>query len=100
MQVIALMAFLLEKRRVDHPFLIAAPAAVVDNWDKELRRWVPGLSWIVYKGAAEARATLFRSQACPLIFPWRQCAKSFHGLTIRPFPFSSTPGAERLSSCW
>lgn len=67
MQAIALVAFLLEERQVRSPFLIAAPAAVLDNWGKELRLWLPTLRWTFYRGSASERSSIFNQQASSLM---------------------------------
>ncbi len=56
MQVIALLAHLLEAKREQGPFLIAAPASVLPNWEAELRAWAPALRVLVYRGSATNRA--------------------------------------------
>jgi len=60
--VLALVAFLVE-RGVKEPFLIAAPAAVVANWEREVAAWLPDLACVAYKGNADMRADIFQSQA-------------------------------------
>jgi hypothetical protein len=59
--VIALVAYLVE-RGVNDPFLIAAPAAVVANWERELDAWLPSLAYVAYKGTADKRVDIFESQ--------------------------------------
>lgn len=61
-QVIALMAHLVEHQGVGEPFLIAAPAAVVDNWMRELDAWAPALPAVTYRGNAATRAHAFATQ--------------------------------------
>ena len=60
-QVLALLAYLIETRNVCRPFLIAAPAAVVANWEKEVAAWLPQLKVITYRGPAATRITLFET---------------------------------------
>ena len=64
--MISLMAFLIESRGVKSPFLVAAPAAVMDNWARELALWVPQLAVIVYKGAADIRAGILEEHVRPV----------------------------------
>ena len=59
--MLALVAYLVE-RGVREPFLIAAPAAVVANWEREAAAWLPGLTCVAYKGNAATRADIFDSQ--------------------------------------
>lgn len=66
-QVIALVVHVLEesKNSVDadfRPFLIAAPASVLPNWEREFATWAPDIHIISYKGNAEAREVIFFKQ--------------------------------------
>jgi hypothetical protein len=42
-QIIALVAYLVESRGSQGPFLVAAPASVLPNWAAEFKRWAPDL---------------------------------------------------------
>ncbi|XP_077202353.1 chromodomain-helicase-DNA-binding protein 1-like isoform X2 [Paroedura picta] len=56
-QTISLLVVLwgkLQKR----PFLILCPLSVLNNWKEELEKFSPGLSFVVYAGDKEERATL------------------------------------------
>ena len=44
------------------PFLIAAPASVLPNWDKEFARWAPEIKVVCYRGPAAEREELFRKE--------------------------------------
>lgn len=56
--MLALIAYLTETRKVDNAFLIAAPAAVVANWEKEAASWLPSAEVTVYKGSTAYRRDL------------------------------------------
>ena len=60
-QVLALLAYLIDTRSVCRPFLIAAPAAVVSGWEKEVAAWLPQLTVIPYRGPAANRIALFET---------------------------------------
>lgn len=64
-QVIALLAYLAETRGVSGPFLVAAPASVLPNWEAEFRAWAPALRLTVYRGNASERAGILTSKAWP-----------------------------------
>ena len=64
-QVIALLAYLAESRAITGPFLVAAPASVLPNWEAEFRAWAPALRLTVYKGSAIERASILTPKAIP-----------------------------------
>ncbi len=37
------------------PFLVVCPLGVVDNWERECKRWCPDLDVVVYKGSQPSR---------------------------------------------
>ena len=59
MQVLALVAYLVEFLDVQQTFLIAAPTAVVSNWAQELSKWTPSIPFLLHQGPADARADAF-----------------------------------------
>lgn len=63
-QVIALVAHCLDPSNSSKggPFLIAAPASVLPNWQRELARWAPELRVASYCGPAPDRERSFLSQ--------------------------------------
>ncbi|KAJ5351467.1 Helicase C-terminal [Penicillium brevicompactum] len=56
-QAISMIAFLKEKK-VEGPFLIAAPLSTVSNWVDEFARWTPEINTVLYHGTKEERAAL------------------------------------------
>ena len=42
-QAIALMSFLKDQKGIKGPHLVVCPNSVVGNWQKELKKWLPGL---------------------------------------------------------
>ncbi|CAL8093802.1 unnamed protein product [Calicophoron daubneyi] len=57
-QTIALITHLMEKKRVNGPFLIIVPLSVMSNWAMEFDRWAPSVKKILYKGSPQARRAL------------------------------------------
>ncbi|KAG5440202.1 hypothetical protein PCANB_001771 [Pneumocystis canis] len=49
-QTISLIAFLIEKKRQNGPFLIIVPLSTLTNWTLEFEKWAPSVTKIVYKG--------------------------------------------------
>uniref|UniRef100_A0A7S3YQB3 Uncharacterized protein n=1 Tax=Lotharella globosa TaxID=91324 RepID=A0A7S3YQB3_9EUKA len=58
-QSISLLAYVMEKKNNNGPFLVIAPMSTLhNNWATELGRWVPSMACIVYDGTKEARKKL------------------------------------------
>ncbi|XP_044308373.1 chromodomain-helicase-DNA-binding protein 1-like isoform X2 [Varanus komodoensis] len=56
-QAISLLVFL-SGRLNKRPFLILCPLSVLNNWEEELKRFSPSLSFMTYSGGKEKRAEL------------------------------------------
>ncbi|KAL4547969.1 hypothetical protein Ndes2526B_g07184 [Nannochloris sp. 'desiccata'] len=44
------------------PFLIAAPASVLPNWENEFKRWAPSIKVVSYRGPAAEREMKFQKE--------------------------------------
>ena len=62
LQVIALVAYLVQQRRPAGPFMVVAPSSLIVNWEQEFHHWAPSLKLVSYKGSADTRAALFTQQ--------------------------------------
>ncbi|GJP36174.1 hypothetical protein CLOM_g20699 [Closterium sp. NIES-68] len=71
-QVIALLCYLVEVKKIPGPFLIVAPASVLPNWVAEFGRWAPSLRVSRYSGMPDKRAAIFSRE----INPWMRCPPS------------------------
>lgn len=58
-QVMALIAYLMEHKGNNGPHLIIVPNAVLVNWKAELIRWLPTVRCIYYVGSKDERAKIF-----------------------------------------
>lgn len=54
-QTIALLAYLACYRNIWGPHLIVVPTTLILNWEKELKRWCPGLKVLTYYGSQRER---------------------------------------------
>uniref|UniRef100_A0A8C4PXU8 Uncharacterized protein n=1 Tax=Eptatretus burgeri TaxID=7764 RepID=A0A8C4PXU8_EPTBU len=54
-QTIALITYLMEKKKVNGPFLIIVPLSTLSNWVIEFDKWGPSVVKISYKGSPMAR---------------------------------------------
>jgi SWI/SNF-related matrix-associated actin-dependent regulator of chromatin subfamily A protein 2/4 len=57
-QTIALITYLMEKKKVNGPFLIIVPLSTLPNWVNEFARWAPSVINIVYKGDPQNRRNI------------------------------------------
>ncbi|GMP61416.1 hypothetical protein CsSME_00023893 [Camellia sinensis var. sinensis] len=67
-QVMALIAYLMEFKGNYGPHLIIVPNAVLVNWKSEFHNWLPSASCIFYVGAKDQRAKLFSQDVSALKF--------------------------------
>ncbi|KAK3028777.1 hypothetical protein RJ639_037998 [Escallonia herrerae] len=67
-QVMALIAYLMEFKGNYGPHLIIVPNAVLVNWKSELHTWLPSVSCIYYVGGKEQRSKLFSQEVCAMKF--------------------------------
>ncbi|KAL6128685.1 hypothetical protein ACLB2K_072040 [Fragaria x ananassa] len=67
-QVMALIAYLMEFKGNYGPHLIVVPNAVLVNWKSELHTWLPSVSCIYYVGSKDQRSKLFSQEVCALKF--------------------------------
>uniref|UniRef100_A0A8D8ZFZ1 ATP-dependent helicase brm n=1 Tax=Cacopsylla melanoneura TaxID=428564 RepID=A0A8D8ZFZ1_9HEMI len=57
-QTIALITYLMERKKVNGPFLIIVPLSTLSNWSLEFERWAPSVNVVAYKGSPHLRKTL------------------------------------------
>ncbi|XP_076275469.1 ATP-dependent helicase brm-like isoform X2 [Rhynchophorus ferrugineus] len=54
-QTIALITYLMEKKKVNGPFLIIVPLSTLSNWVLEFEKWSPSVLVVSYKGSPGGR---------------------------------------------
>lgn len=54
-QTIGLITHLMEKKRINGPFLIIVPLSTISNWMMEFDKWAPSVVKIAYKGSPNMR---------------------------------------------
>lgn len=57
-QTIALVTYLMERKRNHGPYLIIVPLSTMSNWVLEFDRWAPSVIKIAYKGSVDMRRQL------------------------------------------
>jgi len=60
-QTIALIAYLIEHKRLRGPYLVIVPLATLSNWQLEFGRWCPDAKVVVYKGSPDTRKELYET---------------------------------------
>jgi SWI/SNF-related matrix-associated actin-dependent regulator of chromatin subfamily A member 5 len=63
LQTISFLGYLKFVKGIHGPHLIVVPKSTLDNWRREVERWVPGFKTVVLTGTKEERVRLF------LLFP-------------------------------
>ncbi|EIW69137.1 hypothetical protein TREMEDRAFT_68987 [Tremella mesenterica DSM 1558] len=58
LQTIAFLGYLKFHRETPGPHLIVVPKSTLDNWAREVEKWVPGFRTIILQGTKEERAVL------------------------------------------
>ncbi|XP_069692754.1 ATP-dependent helicase brm-like isoform X2 [Periplaneta americana] len=57
-QTIALITYLMEKKRVNGPYLIIVPLSTLSNWVLEFEKWAPSVVVVAYKGSPAMRRNI------------------------------------------
>ncbi|EPZ37057.1 SNF2-related domain-containing protein [Rozella allomycis CSF55] len=57
-QTISLIAYLMEVKRQNGPFLIIVPLSTMTNWSLEFQKWAPSIKKVDYKGSPNVRKGL------------------------------------------
>uniref|UniRef100_A0A7S3EAZ9 Uncharacterized protein n=1 Tax=Rhodosorus marinus TaxID=101924 RepID=A0A7S3EAZ9_9RHOD len=57
-QTISLIAYLMESKDVQGPFLIIVPLSTMGNWVREMDLWLPSATKVVYRGDPNTRKAL------------------------------------------
>eukprot|EP00189_Rhodosorus_marinus_P008285 CAMPEP_0184753440 /NCGR_PEP_ID=MMETSP0315-20130426/44101_1 /TAXON_ID=101924 /ORGANISM="Rhodosorus marinus, Strain UTEX LB 2760" /LENGTH=2740 /DNA_ID=CAMNT_0027232815 /DNA_START=1 /DNA_END=8224 /DNA_ORIENTATION=- len=57
-QTISLIAYLMESKDVQGPFLIIVPLSTMGNWAREMDLWLPSATKVVYRGDPNTRKAL------------------------------------------
>uniref|UniRef100_A0A336MSI2 CSON006075 protein n=1 Tax=Culicoides sonorensis TaxID=179676 RepID=A0A336MSI2_CULSO len=57
-QTIALVTYLMERKKVNGPFLVIVPLSTLSNWVLEFEKWAPSVVVVAYKGSPQNRRTV------------------------------------------
>jgi superfamily II DNA/RNA helicase len=67
-QTIALLAYLIEVKKNNGPYMIVVPLSTLSNWVNELSKWCPDIIKVVYKGTPSQRKSLYKEEIEPGTF--------------------------------
>ena len=56
-QTISLLAYLMEHKGQNGPFLVVVPLSTLTNWSMEFEKWAPSIAVVEYRGALSQRKT-------------------------------------------
>lgn len=57
-QTLAMITYLIEKKKQPGPYLVIVPLSTITNWVIEFEKWAPAITKIVYKGSPNERRNL------------------------------------------
>ena len=57
-QTLALLSYLMEKKKNMGPYLVIVPLSTLSNWILEAQKWAPTMATVAYKGSPQLRRTL------------------------------------------
>ncbi|GMK54535.1 hypothetical protein CspeluHIS016_0111210 [Cutaneotrichosporon spelunceum] len=62
LQTISFLGYLKFHRGINGPHLVVVPKSTLDNWQREVHKWVPGFRVLVLQGTKEERAQLINDE--------------------------------------
>ncbi len=63
-QTLSLITYLVEFKNCHGPFLVIVPLSTISNWVRELEKWAPSLTKVVYRGDPTKRRRIYNNQMC------------------------------------
>ncbi|KAF8609355.1 hypothetical protein BDV93DRAFT_464553 [Ceratobasidium sp. AG-I] len=57
-QTISLVSFLIERKKLNGPYLVIVPLSTLTNWTLEFSKWAPSIVTVIYKGSPAVRRQL------------------------------------------
>ncbi|OCF45020.1 transcription activator snf2l1 [Kwoniella heveanensis CBS 569] len=62
LQTISFLGYLKFHKQIPGPHLIVVPKSTLDNWNREVNKWVPGFNTLVLQGTKEERQELINKR--------------------------------------
>ena len=57
-QTLALLTYLMEKKKNMGPYLVIVPLSTLSNWTLEAQKWAPSMTTVAYKGSPQLRRNI------------------------------------------
>jgi len=61
-QTISLIAYLMEKKNDNGPYMIVVPLSTLSNWAIEFHKWAPTVNVVIYKGKPQTRKQIYKEE--------------------------------------
>jgi SWI/SNF-related matrix-associated actin-dependent regulator of chromatin subfamily A member 5 len=68
LQTISFLGYLKFHHGINGPHLIVVPKSTLQNWEREVQKWVPGFRTIILQGTKDERATIIQDIILPSKF--------------------------------
>lgn len=68
LQTISFLGYLKFHQGINGPHLIVVPKSTLQNWEREVQKWVPGFRTIILQGTKEERADIIANTILPSNF--------------------------------
>lgn len=62
-------------QKITRPFLVAVPLSVIENWRRELDKWLPEANVVTYLGSRQSRSLI---QKLEFFFPLKSNGQELH----------------------
>ncbi|GAA5965649.1 hypothetical protein JCM21900_003048 [Sporobolomyces salmonicolor] len=103
LQTISFLGYLKFHRNIHGPHLIVVPKSTLDNWNREVERWVPGFNTVLLKGAKEERAEVIANRILPgdfdiLIASYEMCLREKSSLKKLSWEYIIIDEAHRIKN--
>lgn len=103
LQTIAFLGYLKFHRGIHGPHLVVVPKSTLDNWRREIEKWVPGFNTVSLTGTKEERAKIITERILPgdfdiLIASYEMCLREKSALKKLSWAYIVIDEAHRIKN--
>ncbi|GAA5937174.1 uncharacterized protein JCM15063_002831 [Sporobolomyces koalae] len=103
LQTISFLGYLKFHRGIHGPHLVVVPKSTLDNWRREIAKWVPGFNVVSLTGTKEERADIISSRILPgdfdiLIASYEMCLREKSALKKLSWAYIVIDEAHRIKN--
>ncbi|GAA5904621.1 uncharacterized protein JCM6883_003843 [Sporobolomyces salmoneus] len=103
LQTIAFLGYLKFHRGIHGPHLVVVPKSTLDNWRREIAKWVPGFNVVSLTGTKEERAEIIADRILPgdfdiLIASYEMCLREKSALKKLSWAYIVIDEAHRIKN--